>query len=253
MITLKFVLIKDDKSDSFKNALIFDFVTYATIRKEFNISGSLIGTSSTFKQQNKLLELPCEVNIFEVFWIIDYIINEQKADYGYQLILSGDGSLKEEPVDPDYNASANSTQIPFENRYINKSTPEEYLNLYNTLKLQLIDDLGYHFYKYLKLKFRTLVVKESLISDEKYRYPCLISGLKFGCLYSLYMDDPLKQHSRYMIKNFIKENGAPIAAQLQSDCRLATSTKKEVLISYLYYNDLKQPEFKSFAFKWPGF
>lgn len=253
MITLKFVLVKDNGLNQYKKALVFDFITYATIRKDLNISGSLIGTSAKFKQQNKLLELPCELNIFEVYWILDYIIHDQKADFDYQLIVKEDGVLKEEPIDPDYNPSSKFTEIPFENRYINKSTSEDHLNLYKALKTELDGNLDYQFYKYLKIKFKSVIKKDPFISEESVRYPCLLSGLKFGCLYSLYMDDPLKEHSRYMIKNFIRENEAPHSAQLQSDCRLATTTKKEVLISYLHYDEHNDPQFKSFAFKWPGF
>ncbi|KAL6935165.1 uncharacterized protein HGUI_00458 [Hanseniaspora guilliermondii] len=253
MITLKFVLVKDNNLNIFKKALVFDYITYATIRKHLNIAGTLIGTSAKFKQQNKLLELPCELNIFEVYWIIDYIIYDQKADFDYQLTVKEDGVLKEEPIDPDYNPSSKFTDIPFENRYVNKSTSEDHLRLYNLLKQELDNNMDYQFYKYLKIKFKSVIKKVSPAFTEILRYPCLLSGLKFGCLYSLYMDDPLKEHSRYMIKNFIQDNEAPDSAQLQSDCRLATTTKKEVLISYLYCDDHNHPQFKSFAFKWPGF
>lgn len=253
-VTLKFVLVRDKESNGFKRALIFDFITYSTIRKEFNIAGTLIGTSPTLKQQNKLLELPCEVNIFEVYWILEYIIDQEGQNYDYQLLVKGDGVLKEEPVDPDYNPNNNSTRIPFENRYINKSTPEEYHIIYLSLKKMLQNDLDYQFYKYLKLKFKTVINSSSDETDKKVRYPCLLSGLKYGCLYSLYMDDPLKEHSRYMVKNFLGEGKAPVSSQLQSDCRLATSTKKEVLITYLRYdNSRNSPQYQSYAFKWPGF
>ena len=238
--SLRFVLIKNN-SNKFNKALVFDLDTYKFIRNKYNIVGKFIGILTDFKQQYNICNLPCEINILEIYWLINQISNDEIK---LHLYYNSNQGIEIETYDfKEKENNKNHLLIPFKNNYSNSKDNTE--SLIKELKTQLDNDLDYKFYSYLKTKFKS---KDNNQIDQ---YPCLLSGLKFGGIYNLYLKDPLTIHSKYIVKNYIhgKNQSIPLV-QLQSDIRLGSSTKKEVLVTFLNEDDL---QFESYSFQWAGF
>ncbi|XBW35699.1 hypothetical protein QEN19_001270 [Hanseniaspora menglaensis] len=236
-IDLKFTILKGD-NDIYNKSLIFDLETYKYIRMNYNIAGKFIGILTDFKQQYNISNLPCEINIFELYWVLNLL---KSQEINFTLYYNGHKGIDIESDDSV--TDVNKLVIPFHSKYKLKENQTNFL--FNQLKTQLDTSMDYKFYVYLKDKFK---YKKS---DGEIQYPCLLSGLKFGGLYNLYTKDPLTIHSKYIVKKFIEnENQSFPLVQLQSDIRLGSSTKKEVLTTFL---NPKTHNFESYSFQWAGF
>lgn len=240
-ISLSFVLLKGNQSDAqkFNKVLAFDLDTYSFIRTKYNIVGKFIGILTDFKQQYNISNFPCEISIFEIYWLLKQL---EGSDIIWRLYHNESYNVEAESFALENKEPL--TGIPFRNDYTNGVDKSDIL--LKELQNQLEEDLDYKFYSYLKNKFKTEDANQKTT-----QYPCLISGLKFGGIYNLYLNDPLSIHSTYIVKNYVNKASASIPlAQLQSDIRLGSTTKKKVLVTFF---DEKSDSFVSYTFQWAGF
>lgn len=240
-ISLSFVLLKAISSDveRFNKVLVFDLDTYTFIRTKYNIVGKFIGILTDFKQQYNISNFPCEISILEIYWLVTQL---EGSGIACRLYHNERNNLEAESFALENDEPLNC--IPFRNDYKNYIDKSEIL--LKELQNQLEEDLDFKFYSYLKNKFKTQDAHQNTT-----QYPCLLSGLKFGGIYNLYLNDPLSIHSTYIVKNYVNKSTSCIPlAQLQSDIRLGSTTKKKVLVTFV---DEKTQNFASYTFQWAGF
>lgn len=203
-----------------KKVLVFNLDDVKQLRN-YGILGVLIGTLPVAPQQNIFLNLPLELSIYEVIWLVENGLGRLVDNLGVNSLSSNENGVHE-----NYCITENDSRINETILNQNQISLQVFLQHTNHEVLQ-----NYKVYRHIKNKgFH------------------LLPGLRFGGLFVAYPGDPLRYHSHLIINRSSNIN----CLDLVTGGRLATGVKKSWVIADTVGEE-EQDDVMCFSIEWAGF